>query len=106
MGTTGCKVVAFDEEGKIVALSYREYPLYYPQTGWIELDAEEVYQVEDSLLEISQSCVMTLLAVWPFPLREKRWSSRREGECLAQHCHFDQRGMNLFSGRRKLAESA
>ena len=35
VGTTGCKVVAFDEEGKIVAFSYREYPLYYPQTGWI-----------------------------------------------------------------------
>ncbi len=95
VGTTGCKVVAFDEEGKIVALSYREYPLYYPQTGWIELDAEEVYQaVEDSLLEISQKlrhdppCSLAISSQGEavVPVGEK-------GECLARSIvTFDQRG--------------
>lgn len=43
IGTTGCKVIAFDERGSILAQAYAEYPLYHPQSGWSELDAEEVY---------------------------------------------------------------
>jgi len=54
VGTTGCKVIAFDEGGKIVAQAYREYPLYTPQPGWLELDAEEVFSaVEESLREVT-----------------------------------------------------
>lgn len=44
VGTTGCKVIAFDEEGNILAQAYAEYPLYHPQNGWSELDALEVYE--------------------------------------------------------------
>src|SRR5262245_44058397 len=39
LGTTGCKAVAFDEGGRILASAYREYPLHFPKTGWIELDS-------------------------------------------------------------------
>src|SRR6185436_8819627 len=42
LGTTGCKAVAFDEGGRILASSYREYPLHFPKTGWIELDSNRV----------------------------------------------------------------
>ncbi|MBV8879128.1 MAG: hypothetical protein JO332_04095 [Planctomycetaceae bacterium] len=42
LGTTGCKAVVFDEGGKILASAYREYPLHFPQTGWIELDSNRV----------------------------------------------------------------
>ena len=42
LGTTGCKAVVFDDEGKILASAYREYPLHFPQTGWIELDSNRV----------------------------------------------------------------
>jgi xylulokinase len=42
IGTTGCKAVAFDEEGKILASAYREYPLHFPRPGWIELDSNRV----------------------------------------------------------------
>ncbi len=58
VGTTGCKVIAFDEKGRILATAYREYPLYHPQNGWAELDAEEVLQaVEGCLLAVSQKIV-------------------------------------------------
>ncbi|MGQ9473644.1 MAG: FGGY-family carbohydrate kinase [Candidatus Caldatribacteriaceae bacterium] len=54
VGTTGCKVIAFDEKGKNLASAYREYPLYHPQVGWVELDAEEVFHsVEGCLQEVS-----------------------------------------------------
>lgn len=42
LGTTGCKAVVFDEEGRILASAYREYPLHFPKTGWIELDSDRV----------------------------------------------------------------
>jgi xylulokinase len=42
VGTTGCKAVAFDDGGRAIASSYREYPLHFPKPGWIELDSERV----------------------------------------------------------------
>lgn len=44
-GTTGVKAVIFNEEGKILAQSYREYPLIYPgPAGWVEIDAERIWE--------------------------------------------------------------
>lgn len=42
VGTTGCKAVAFDEDGRLLASAYREYPLHFPKPGWIELDSNRV----------------------------------------------------------------
>ncbi|HEX9655637.1 MAG TPA: FGGY-family carbohydrate kinase [Bacteroidota bacterium] len=44
IGTTGCKVVAFNNEGKMIFASSAEYPLLFPRTGWIELDPELVWR--------------------------------------------------------------
>ena len=43
VGTTGCKVVAFDEAGAVLAQAGREYPLLSPNPGWYELDPEQVW---------------------------------------------------------------
>lgn len=37
-GTTGCKACLIDETGLPIAISYREYPCYYPCPGWVEQD--------------------------------------------------------------------
>ena len=42
-GTTGVRSIAFDEGGQPVASSYREFPQYFPQPGWVEHDANEIY---------------------------------------------------------------
>ena len=44
VGTTGCKAIVFDLEGKILGQAYREYPLVYPEPGWIELDSNLVWE--------------------------------------------------------------
>ena len=41
VGTSGTKAVLFDEHGEIVATAYREYPLYQPENGWAEQNAED-----------------------------------------------------------------
>lgn len=38
LGITGCEAIAFSEDGKMLARAYREYPLLYPKSGWIELN--------------------------------------------------------------------
>lgn len=43
VGITGCKAVAFDYEGHALGQAYREYHLYQPQPGWMELDPAEVW---------------------------------------------------------------
>ena len=43
IGTTGTRAVLFAETGEIIASSYQEYPLFYPQPGWGELDAEIIW---------------------------------------------------------------
>ncbi|MBN2210560.1 MAG: hypothetical protein JW709_04115 [Sedimentisphaerales bacterium] len=42
IGTSGCKVLIFDEQGRCHSQAYREYNLICPRPGWAELDAEEV----------------------------------------------------------------
>ena len=42
IGTTGCKAATFDDEGRLLALAYREYPLLTPQPGWAEIDSDRV----------------------------------------------------------------
>lgn len=44
IGTTGCKAVVFNLDGKFLASAYREYPLIFPKPGWIELDSNLVWK--------------------------------------------------------------
>ena len=43
VGISGCKAVAFDYEGHVLGQAFREYHLYQPQPGWMELDPAEVW---------------------------------------------------------------
>lgn len=42
-GTTGIRAIAFDRSGLPLASSYREFPQYFPQPGWVEHDANEIW---------------------------------------------------------------
>ena len=42
-GTTSSRAIIFDGRGKIVATSQREFEQHYPQSGWVEHDAEVIW---------------------------------------------------------------
>jgi len=44
IGTSGCKAVIFDEEGRQVSIAYREYDIISKKPGWAELDTDEVIE--------------------------------------------------------------
>ena len=49
-GTTSSRSIVFDSNADIVEMSQNEYPLIYPQDGWVEIDPETLIKsVIDSL---------------------------------------------------------
>ena len=44
LGTTGNRAILFDKSGNIVGQAYQELTQYYPQPGWLEHDAKEIWQ--------------------------------------------------------------
>lgn len=43
-GTTGTRFMIFDHAGKVVASHYEEHRQIYPQPGWVEHDAREIWE--------------------------------------------------------------
>jgi len=44
LGTTGNRAILFDQTGQIIQQAYKELPQYYPQPGWVEHDALEIWR--------------------------------------------------------------
>ncbi len=42
-GTTSSRAILFDQNQQIVALAQKEFPQIYPQEGWVEQDAMEIW---------------------------------------------------------------
>ena len=42
-GTTSTRAMIIDHEGKEVASSQKEFPQYFPEPGWVEHNAEEIW---------------------------------------------------------------
>ena len=50
LGTTGNRVYCFDEKGKPIASAYREFTQYFPKPGWVEHDAQEIWDSVSALI--------------------------------------------------------
>lgn len=44
-GTTGTRAIIFEKESNIIASAYREITQFYPQLGWVEHDALEIWDI-------------------------------------------------------------
>jgi glycerol kinase len=49
-GTTGVRAIAFDHGGNVVTSAYRELTQHFPQPGWVEHDADEIWASVGSVL--------------------------------------------------------
>jgi glycerol kinase len=43
-GTTGTKCIVFDEHMRPIGRAYSEFPQYFPRPGWVEHDANEIWE--------------------------------------------------------------
>jgi glycerol kinase len=44
-GTTGTTCIVFDEQGRPAGKAYREFQQHFPRPGWVEHDANEIWEV-------------------------------------------------------------
>ncbi len=49
-GTTSCRAVIFDGYGRVVGKVGREFRQIYPRPGWVEHDAQEIWECQLSVL--------------------------------------------------------
>ena len=49
-GTTSSRTILFDETGKAVHSAQREFTQHYPQPGWVEHDADEIWASQEMTL--------------------------------------------------------
>lgn len=50
LGTTSCRCILFDKSGRICSAAQKEFTQYFPQPGWVEHDAEEIWATQMGLM--------------------------------------------------------
>lgn len=45
-GTTSNRCILFNEKGEIISLAQKEFTQYFPQPGWVEHDASEIWSTQ------------------------------------------------------------
>lgn len=72
-GTTGVRAIAFDHHGLPVSSSYREFPQYFPQPGWVEHDANEIWSTVGIVLnELAADLLQRDLTVAAIGITDQR----------------------------------
>lgn len=49
-GTTSSRAIIFNKEGNIVSLAQKEFKQYYPESGWVEHNAMEIWYSQAAVL--------------------------------------------------------
>src|SRR2546423_2273316 len=48
-GTTGTTCLVFDEKAELIARASREFTQHFPKPGWVEHDADEIWQITQAV---------------------------------------------------------
>ncbi len=49
-GTTSSRAILFNKKGNIVSIAQKEFTQYYPQSGWVEHNAKEIWSSQATVL--------------------------------------------------------
>ena len=65
IGSTGCKAIVFNPEGKILGSGFREYGIEYDDSGKAEQDAEKIWSVACEVIKkaLNSSLVRQIKAI-------------------------------------------
>jgi glycerol kinase len=77
-GTTSTRFMIFDREGKIVAAAQKEHAQIYPQPGWVEHDAEEIWRNTKAVVSLA----LNKAGLKPTDLRSIGLTNQRETTLL------------------------
>ncbi|MCF6515077.1 glycerol kinase GlpK [Lactobacillus sp. S2-2] len=77
-GTTSSRAVIIDHEGKVVGKSQKEFDQIFPKPGWVEHDANEIWNTVQSVI----SDVLIKTKILPYKLRGIGITNQRETTVL------------------------
>lgn len=73
-GTTSARAMIFDHAGQVVAIAQREFPQYFPQPGWVEHDALEIWDAVQAVI----ADVMIKAQIQPYKIAAIGITNQRE----------------------------
>ena len=85
-GTTGVRALALNEAGVVTGWVYKEFTQHFPRPGWVEHDAEEIWQTAAAVLsELAAEIAEPVAAIGIATQRETAivWD-KRSGKPLAR----------------------
>ena len=50
-GTTSSRTILYNEKGDPVAMASEAFPCHYPQAGWVEQEAEDIWRTQKNTME-------------------------------------------------------
>jgi glycerol kinase len=87
-GTTSSRAVLFNRNGHPVAIAQQEFTQYFPQPGWVEHDALEIWQSQKIVMqEVLQKAKVSASQIQSIGISNQRETSvvwdRRTGQPIA-----------------------
>ncbi|MEP7244101.1 MAG: glycerol kinase GlpK [Gammaproteobacteria bacterium] len=107
-GTTSSRSILFDHDGNLVASAQREFPQHFPQPGWVEHDAHDIWRSQsetiDEVLATARATPSDIAAVGIANQRETTlvWD-RHSGEPIARAIVWQDRRTAAHCERLKAA---
>ncbi|MGY6521692.1 MAG: glycerol kinase GlpK [Mongoliitalea sp.] len=49
-GTTSSRAIVFDKQGQIVSVEQKDFKQYFPKSGWVEHDPQEIWSSQSSVM--------------------------------------------------------
>ena len=56
-GTTSNRCILFNEQGEMCSVAQKEFTQYFPQPGWVEHDANEIWSTQ---IEVAQRAMANI----------------------------------------------
>lgn len=72
-GTTSSRCIIFDKSGNIISMAQKEFTQYFPQSGWVEHDANEIWASQVSVMtEAMAKCSIEANAIAAIGITNQR----------------------------------
>ena len=94
-GTTSSRSLIFDKQGNIISSAQKEFKQIYPQPGWVEHDAEEIWSTQfGTMAETVAKAKITMKQIAGIGITNQRettvvWERKTSDPDAWQGCHCD-----------------
>ena len=78
-GTTSSRAIIFNKKGEIVHMAQREFTQYFPNPGWVEHDANEIW---GSILAVIATVLVRIRYKTRTNCRNRDYESTGNNGCL------------------------